>query len=54
MTREEAVSTLRYMRENGDTEMAHMEADRILCELLSSLGYEDVVEEWSKIHKWYA
>jgi hypothetical protein len=32
-------------------------ADRIvtvLCELLTALGYEQVVEAWNKINKWYA
>jgi hypothetical protein len=32
----------------------HVEADEVLCELLISLGYEDVVEEYRKIEKWYS
>lgn len=31
----------------------HCEADMILCELLESLGYEKVVEEYNKINKYY-
>ena len=34
-----------------DTEIAHIQADLLLCELLEILGYEDVVEEYSKIKK---
>lgn len=38
----------------GDTEIAHSDADDILCDLLSLLGYNEVVEEYNKIGKWYA
>lgn len=31
----------------------HSEADIILCELLNKLGYEQVVEEYKKISKYY-
>lgn len=36
-----------------DTEAAHRFADDILCDLLTSLGYVDVVAEYRKIHKFY-
>lgn len=39
---------------DGDPEAAHSEADRVLCLLLSEIGYDDVVAEWDKITKWYA
>jgi hypothetical protein len=32
----------------------HVDADIVLCELLISLGYEDVVDEYRKIEKWYS
>jgi hypothetical protein len=54
MTREEAIKELNKAQSHGDTEAAHGNADDILCELLKSLGYEDVVEEWYKVKKWYA
>ena len=38
----------------GDPEIAHVNADKILCELLTSLGFSDVVEEFKKVPKWYA
>lgn len=37
-----------------DTESAHAYADDALCDLLVALGYKEVVDEYNKIHKWYA
>jgi hypothetical protein len=38
----------------GDMERDHGRADEILCDLLRSLGYEDVVKAYLNIEKWYA
>jgi hypothetical protein len=38
----------------GDTEVAHASADIVLCELLTALGFDDVVKQYNKIDKWYA
>jgi len=38
----------------GDPEIAHVNADEVLCELLTSLGFTDVVKEFKKVPKWYA
>lgn len=54
MTREEAMTKLKLEQASGDIEVAHCNADGVLCELLKSLGYDDVVAEWEKIDKWYA
>lgn len=56
MTREEAITALRIEANpnNWDIEKTHSEADKILCELLTDLGYADVVAEWEKVEKWYA
>ena len=54
MTKEEAVEMLRKLRTNDDTEMAHIHADSVLCDLLTSLGYKEVVDEYEEISKWYA
>lgn len=35
-----------------DGEGAHYDADEVLCDLLISLGYQDVVDEWNKVEKW--
>ena len=56
MTKEEAIEELRKLKylARGDAEAAHSKADSVLCELLSTLGYEDVVKAYDEIQpKWY-
>jgi hypothetical protein len=54
MTREEAIETLKTLAKDLDVEVAHKEADVVLCQLLFTLGYGDVVDEYHRIYKWYA
>ena len=54
MDREEAIEKLKQAQESGDIEIAHVDADDILCELLIGLGYSDVVNEYNEVEKWYA
>lgn len=54
MSREEAIRQLKQAQENGDIESAHSKADYVLCALLAELGYQDVLDEWEKVEKWYA
>ena len=54
MIKEEAIAKLAQLQTDDDTESAHGDADDILCELLQSLGYADVVDAYAKIDKWYA
>ena len=54
MTKEKAIETLQMLQQSHDTELAHIDADDVLCELLKSLGYEDVVSEYQKVDKWFA
>lgn len=54
MTKEEALAKLLECQKNNDTETAHADADDVLCELLETLGYGDVVVEYAKVHKWFA
>ena len=49
MKREEAIDQLREIQEIADIEVAHRLADDILCRLLHSLGYADVVAEYNKV-----
>ena len=54
MNRENAISRLIELQDNGDTEAAHLNADEVLCQLLIVLGYQDVVVEYNKVDKWFA
>lgn len=54
MTRDQAIVLLQHEQKNRDTEAAHSNADGALCELLITLGYKDVIDEWRKVKKWYA
>jgi len=53
ITKEQAITKLRECQRIGDEEEAHGDADGVLCDLLTSLGYEEVVAEWLKVRKWY-
>ena len=37
-----------------DIEERHRRADEILCELLENLGFENLVETYREVYKWYA
>jgi hypothetical protein len=56
MTEALAIEALQEIQQRmkGDAEVWHIDADRVLCELLEDLGYKKVVDEWHKISKWYA
>lgn len=53
VTREQALAALAECTKD-DPEHGHQAADTVLCDLLESLGYGDVVSAWGKIEKWYA
>jgi hypothetical protein len=52
--RQAALDRLIALQSSEDPEAAHSEADDVLCGLLKSLGYADVVAEWEKVERWYA
>jgi hypothetical protein len=59
MTREEAINHLRAHHLPDDVypdadsiEVAHIQADEILCDFLLALGYQDVVQAYRKVPKW--
>lgn len=51
---ERAVAALKQLQGQGDPESSHSMADKVLCDLLLELNFDDVVEEWQKVDKWYA
>ena len=52
--RKKAIEELEELQDSGDVEMAHGEADVILMNLLRELGYDDVVDAYGLVPKWYA
>jgi hypothetical protein len=54
MTREEAIAKLKALHGSTDVEAAHGEADQVICDLLTALGYGDVVVAYDDVEKWYS
>ena len=54
MDKNEALTKLKVLVKSGDPERAHGEADDVLCALLVSLGYNEVVTIYKLVPKWYA
>ena len=54
MDQSEFLQAMLMIDESGDVEMAHMEADDLLCELLIELGYGEGVKVFDNMHKWYS
>jgi len=48
------LEAMKALEHNGDTESAHYEADRLLCQQLNELGYSRLVDAYNQIKKWYA
>jgi len=42
------------LKNNGDIEVRHKTADALLCDLLNTLGFNDIVKEFNELDKWYA
>ena len=51
---DEYIKRLEELALDRDHEAAHSEADGILCEILLSLGLDEVVAAYNDIDKWYA
>lgn len=49
----EAEERLEELQLLGNLEQAHIDADKVLCELLIALGFKDVVAEFEAIDKYY-
>lgn len=48
------IKEMKECQENTDTEVAHSDADGILCNALERLGYDVLCAEYYKVKKWYA
>ena len=53
MTPKECAEKLIKYQNTKDVEQVHVEVDGALCDLLTYLGYEDVVDEYRRIRKNY-
>lgn len=53
LTEEEAVARLQELAESQDTESAHFEADKVVCQVLLALGYTKIVEAYRAIDRYY-
>lgn len=42
------------LRDRLDPEMSHIKADRLMCELLTELGYGEAVKIFEEMEKWYS
>ena len=52
---DEAIATeLHKIDVSEDTEMAHIYADNLFCDILSALGFNKAVEVFVQMDKWYA
>lgn len=51
---EDYINRIHALANNRDVEGTHIEADKILCEVLKTLGQSELVEEFEKLEKWYA
>ena len=52
--KEICIKKIKDAQDNDDTEAAHELADMAICDFLIGLGYDDLVEEYETVHKWYA
>ena len=50
----EAIEKMKECVNNSDFELAHLDADNILCDVLTQLGYKELVDLYEKVNKWYA
>lgn len=51
---DDRVTDLAVLAASRDPEVAHDDADRILCELFRDLGYERTARAFERVPKWYA
>ena len=58
LTQEQKEEFLNKLKELSDDnegiEINHINADIVLCNILKLLGYNDIVEQYDKVRKWYA
>lgn len=53
-SKEDVILDLLKSLNSSDIETDYEKADTLLCDLLTHLGYEEHVEAWKEVKKWYA
>ena len=51
---EKYLPRMKELLSGWDTERKHIDADTILCELLTELGFAELVAAFDDLDKWYA
>ena len=54
MLEPKAIEILKECQRNDNTEEAHGIADDVLCHLLATHNFREVVREWQKVNKRYS
>ncbi len=54
MKEQTAIRKLKKIQKLFDLEKDHLDADKVLCDFLQTLGYNKIVEEYNKVDKAYA
>ena len=50
----EALGQMKELVKNDDYEIAHSRADDVLCDLLRTMGFNELVDVYDQVGKWYA
>ena len=48
------VDHMRQCQVQTNAEIAHIEADFILLDLIRTLGYNELADEYEKVKRWYS
>jgi len=54
MSRAEFKNKMQTIADKEDAECGHIEADKLMCELLRDFGYGEGVDIFEKMYKWYS
>ena len=49
----DAVARLEELQAHHDPEVAHEQADRVLCRFLRAIGHREVADEFEAVERWY-
>lgn len=49
----DAVARLERLQGAPDPEIAHQQADQVLCEFLRAIGHREVADEFDAVERWY-